>query len=193
MARKCAICKSPDARYSSGLKAYCSPECGSKLAMAILKNQKVVAEKEERKVWAAKKKIMNDTVPNWTKKAQTAFNKYIRLRDRERPCVSCGRLESELKHNGSGGLWDCGHYRSVGACPELRFEPLNAHKQCKKCNSYQSGNHVEYRFGIAARLTKKELEFIEGPHEPKRYRVEDLKEICAEFKARCKELEKLGE
>jgi len=38
-----------------------------------------------------------------------------------------------------------------------------------------------------------ELEFIEGPHEPKRYRVNDLKGIHDEFKQKLKDLERLGE
>lgn len=189
MQRKCAICKKPKARFKSGLKAYCSPECGAELALKLRKAAKDAEEKAERKVWAEKKKALNDTVPIWTKKAQATFNKYIRLRDFDKPCISCGKYEHELKHSGSGGFWDCGHYRSVGSCPELRFEPKNAHKQCKKCNQYLSGNHVEYRFGIAQRLTKSELAFIEGPHEPKRYRVEDLKEVNEEFKREIKKLD----
>ena len=79
------------------------------------------------------------------------------------------------------------------AAPELRFEPLNAHKQCKLCNSHKSGNHVEYRFGLLARVTKTDLDFIEGPHEPKRYRVADLKEIYKKYKAKTKELKLLLE
>ncbi len=101
------------------------------------------------------------------------------IRDR---CISCGKYEHEISHSGGGGLWDCGHYRSVGSAPELRFEPLNAHKQCKKCNQFLSGNHVEYRFGLARRLSSDQLEWLEGPHKPKRYKVDELKELHAHFK-----------
>ena len=168
--------------------------CGSKCAIDFVIKQnaktKAVKDKAEAKVWREKKAALNDTVPIWKKKAQAVFNKYIRIRDHDKPCVSCGKYEHEIKHSGSGGFWDCGHYRSVGSCPELRFEEKNAHKQCKKCNQFLSGNHVEYRFGIVSRISAEELKFIEGPHEPKRYRVNDLKEIYEEFNAKYKALDK---
>ena len=43
MSRKCSICKKPEARFKSGLKAYCSPECGTKLALELkAKNDKEI-------------------------------------------------------------------------------------------------------------------------------------------------------
>ena len=181
--RKCKVCARKYEPFNSLQKA-CSPEC----ALAIAK---IDIKKNDDKKWREKKKALNDTIPIQTKKTQQAFNEYIRVRDYNKPCVSCGKYEHELKHSNRGGLWDCGHYRSVGACPELRFEPLNAHKQCKKCNQFLSGNHIEYRFGIANRLTEEQLEWLEGAHEPKRYRVQELKEICTAFKAKTKELKAL--
>ena len=186
--RKCAICKKP-ALYLKGLAAFCSAKCGTELSLQLLEKGRLKKEKASAKDHRAAKASLRDTVPIWTKKVQVIFNRYIRLRDSERPCVSCGKTEKQVNHSLRGGAWDCGHYRSVGSAPELRFEPLNAHKQCKKCNSFQSGNHVEYRFGISARLTKEQLAWLEGPHEPKRYRVPELKEIAEKFKLMIKELD----
>ena len=188
MARRCSVCKAQDARFNAGLKYYCSPECGAKLALILREKAKKESDKIARRELKQRKDKLDETVPIWTKKAQQAFNAYIRARDHDRPCISCGKYEHELMHSTRGGLWDCGHYRSVGSCPELRFETLNAHKQCKKCNSFLSGNIVEYRFGIAARLSISELQWLEGPHKAKRYRVEELKEITQIFKAKLKEL-----
>jgi hypothetical protein len=64
--------------------------------------------------------------------AQQAFNAYIRARDADLPCISCGETNPPDLH---GGQWDCGHFKTVGANPELRFEERNAHKQCKSCNA----------------------------------------------------------
>ena len=190
--KTCGVCKNEYTPFNS-MQKVCGPRCAIDLARKDKAKAEAKKEKAEAKVWREKKKALSDTAPIWKKKAQAVFNKYIRMRDHDRPCVSCGKYERELKHNSSGGLWDCGHYRSVGSCPELRFEELNAHKQCKKCNQFLSGNHVEYRFGIASRITPEELDFIEGPHEPKRYRVNDLKGIHDEFKQKLKDLERLGE
>lgn len=189
--KKCKVCKSEFKVFLSTQKV-CGVECAIITGKADREKKLKKERQEEERVWRKKKQDINDTIPNWTKKAQVAFNEYIRLRDHDKPCISCGRYGNELTTNSvRGGSFDCGHYRSVGANPELRFEPLNAHKQCKLCNSHKSGNHVEYRFGIAARITPSELEWVEGPHKPKRYRVEELKEICKEFRAKSKEIKKM--
>ena len=44
---------------------------------------------------------------HWTKKAQVAFNAYIRERDILEPCISCGKHDHEIKSSGVGGKWDC--------------------------------------------------------------------------------------
>jgi hypothetical protein len=187
--RKCANrgC-GKDAVFMAALKPVCSAECAAKIAMKALDKKKATDAKEERKRFRERKAKLNDTVPYWTKKAQVEFNKYIRLRDKKLPCVSCGKPASEDTFlTGSG--WDCGHYRSTGACPELRFCELNAAKQCVKCNQFKSGNVVEYRIELARRIGTAQLEWLEGPHEAKRYRVDELKGIHAKYKAKCKELE----
>ncbi len=189
--KKCKICSNIFNALLSTQKV-CSPKCALDLAVKERLKREEKEKKEEDRYWREKKKQLNETIKFWKPKAQSAFNEYIRLRDHDKPCVSCGRYESQLTGSSiRGGKWDCGHYRSVGSAPELRFEPLNAHKQCKQCNSHKSGNHVEYRFGISARLTKEELDWLEGPHEPKRYRVEDYKKIYAEYKAKSKEIKAL--
>jgi hypothetical protein len=74
---------------------------------------------------------------DWAKEAQREFNKFIRLRDAELPCVSCLRNHS--------GQYQAGHYKTVGAHPELRFNEDNCHKQCAPCNNHLSGNIAHYR------------------------------------------------
>ena len=117
--------------------------------------------------------------------AQRAFNAYIRARDVDLPCISCGDFTPMTR----GGDYDCGHYRSVGANPELRFEELNAHKQCKRCNSHLSGNIVNYRIGLLMRIGEEKVAWLEGPHEPKKYTIEDLKAVIATYRAKLKALQ----
>jgi hypothetical protein len=131
---------------------------------------------------------------DWIREVQAVFNKFIRARDAEKPCVSCGREEVEQT---VGGKWDCGHYLSVGSHPELRFEELNAAKQCKSCNGgsgrYAKKNHTvsaSYRVELINRIGIERVEWLEGPHEHKHYSIEDLKAIKAEYKAKLKALEK---
>lgn len=111
--------------------------------------------------------------------AQAAFNSFVRLRDFDQPCISCDATDPPRK--AFGGAWDACHYRGTGACPELRFEPLNCHKGCKNCNSHgrafsskQETVRAEYRKRLIVRIGLADVEWLEGPHEPKRYRAEDL-------------------
>ena len=78
---------------------------------------------------------------------------------------------------------DCGHYRTVGAMPMLRFHPDNAAAQCVRCNRDLSGNAVEFRRGLLARIGQARLAFIEGPHPPAHWTRDDLREIRRRFDA----------
>lgn len=119
--------------------------------------------------------------------AQTAFNAYIRERDVGLPCISCDSNPSDHDLI-TGSRWDAGHYRSVGACPELRFEPLNAHRQCVKCNRNLSGNAIEYRIRLVKRIGADQVEWLEGPHKPQRLTIEDLQAIKALYRQKLKDL-----
>lgn len=119
--------------------------------------------------------------------AQTAFNAYIRERDSGLPCISCDSSPSDHDLI-TGSRWDAGHYRSVGACPELRFEPLNVHRQCVKCNRNLSGNAVEYRIRLVNRIGADQVDWLEGPHKPQRLTIEDLQAIKALYRQKLKDL-----
>jgi len=130
---------------------------------------------------------------------QKYFNKFIRLRDAEDECISCDRTIEEIEKNDNwkvGGSWDCGHYLTRGAYPELRFEELNAHKQCKSCNA-GAGKFVKkartvtamYRLKLIRKIGEDNVMWVEGYHEPKKYDIEDLKQLTAVYKAKIKEIE----
>ena len=107
-----------------------------------------------------------------TQSAQRAFNAYIRARDQGKPCISCGAL-TEL---------EAGHYLSIGARPELRFNENNVQGQCNHCNVTLSGNQKNYRIGLIGRIGYKAVLELERNHEPKHYTVEDLKEVAIKYK-----------
>lgn len=116
----------------------------------------------------------------WMKRAQAAFNSWVRARDADFPCISCGRHHQ--------GQYHAGHYRPAGSNPELRFEPDNCHKQCAPCNSHLSGNLTAYRPALIEKIGFERVEWLEGPHQPKRYRREEYQAIEAEYKAKLKEI-----
>lgn len=108
------------------------------------------------------------------------------------PCISCGETNPPDLH---GGQWDCGHFKTVGAYPELRFEEHNAHKQCKSCNA-GSGKYTakeatvaqQYEAGLVARYGQEYVDWLNGPHEMTNYRREDFIRIRDEYRAKLKAL-----
>ncbi|WP_030141988.1 recombination protein NinG [Pseudomonas fluorescens] len=159
----------------------CSPACA--VALVPVKREqerKSLAQLERRAIKAAKERIKSRS--QHMKEAQVAFNAWVRLRDAGLPCVSCGR-----HHNGQ---WHAGHYRTVGGSPELRFEPLNVWRQCAPCNNHQSGNIVNYRIELVKRIGEEKVAWLEGPHQPRKYTIEELKTIKAEYRAKARELKR---
>ena len=198
--RKCSICKNSYDKtklFFVGLKCYCSAECGAILGLELhtkQSNERLKADKRELKI---RKDKLNDTVRNWTKKTQAECNKFIRMRDINEPCISCNKSREEIESGPPrvGGYWDAGHYLSRGASPELRFEVMNIHKQCKSCNggSIRSSKSktvsAKYKERLIKKIGQDNVDWIEGPHEPKHYRVEDLKLLHTHFKRLIKQLE----
>lgn len=117
------------------------------------------------------------TKSQWTKEAQAAINKYVRIRDSGKPCISCGATPEQKM----GGTMDAGHYRSRGAASHLRFNLFNIAGQCVKCNRYNSGNVNDYRIGLIARIGLNRVEALENDNVPRKFSVEYLKRIKTIF------------
>ena len=163
----------------------CSLACSVAFARQMAqKEQRSLARKEKA---AGRLRLM--TRSDWIKRAQKAFNAFIRARDSRLPCICCGHpLEDQAL---TGGGFDAGHYRSVGSAPHLRFVEDNVHGQRKACNQYGSGRAVDYRVGLIARIGIARVEALEADQAPRKYTIEQLKGIEAEYKAKLRELEHL--
>lgn len=181
---------------------WCCPEHGAIYALELRARQKVKdaaaeikekhqAEKAGRQRRRAKREELRPA-SYFKAQAQQAFNAYIRYRDRHLPCISCGELNPPDLH---GGQWDCGHYKTVGANPELRFEERNAHKQCKRCNG-GAGKYTakeatvakNYEAGLVARYGQLYVDWLNGPHPMTNYRREDFIRIRDEYRAKLRQL-----
>jgi hypothetical protein len=195
---RCRVCGETykaEQKRTAGMKVYCGSESCLDLIIkeSIEKGNKKRERDRENKAKAERKKhreakaALNNTIKYWRPKAQAMFNKFIRLRDKDLPCVSCGKTWNKDLITGSG--WDAGHYRSTGACPQLRFEELNCHKQCVYCNRNQSGNHIEYRIRLVQRIGKDKVEWLEGPHKLPKMLVDDYKRVYEEYRLKIKEFE----
>ena len=175
---KCKIkaegCELLYTKWSVTQKCCNNPAC----AIVLMQMEK---EKKARKVYLSEKNRLKSKA-DWAREAQTAVNAYVRLRDKNEPCISCGR-----HHNGQ---YHGGHYLSVGARPELRYEESNISKQCSPCNNHLSGNIVLYRVNLIKKIGLDRVEWLEGNHEPKKYTIEELQEIKKLYQQKLKQLQK---
>ena len=155
----------------------CSFECASAIgkeqtskAREAAQQKEAQRQRTEEKAGRQRRKArLAELRPNgyYKARAQQAFNAFIRARDADLPCISCGETNPPDLH---GGQWDCGHFKTVGANPELRFEERNAHKQCKSCNA-GAGKYTakeatvaqQYEAGPVARYGQDYVDWLNGP------------------------------
>jgi hypothetical protein len=144
---------------------------------------KQLKEKKDAQHWKARKKVLKDklkTHKDYVQELQVVFNSYIRLRDKDLPCISCGRHHE--------GQYHAGHYMSVGSYPELRVNPLNVWKQCAPCNNHLHGNLIQYRKNLILRIGVEEVEKLEQYNEPRKYSIPELIELKVIYKDKIKNL-----
>lgn len=179
--KKCKTCRT-EFTPAKPMQSVCSPSCALSLATSKrAKALKVEQVKDKRETKQKLDKLKSKA--QHAKEAQAAFNAFIRERDADQPCISCGRW-----HNGQ---YHAGHYLSVGARPELRFTESNVHKQCAPCNTHLSGNAVLFRRGLVAKLGLELVDWLEGQHEPRRDTVDSLKAIKAHYTTLTKQLREI--
>lgn len=169
----CRVCGDTYAKYKTTQTICAKLRCAAQVGKLQRK-----AEKAETK----RRKEADKPLSYWAKRTQFHFNAYVRIRDAHLPCVSCGRMESPQ--------FQAGHYLTVGARPELRFDEANVHKQCVHCNKHNHGAPVAYRIELIRRIGLAEVERLEGHNPPKKYTRESLKALQVLFRARAKELER---
>lgn len=166
--KKCRYCKEYFTPFNS-LQPFCfKTEC-------IQEHNKVIREKKARKV---KKEFKESDKSTLLKLAQTVVNKYIRLRDLNKPCISCQHIGERQIH--------AGHYRPMGNNQQLRFYTLNIFAQCSICNNYLSGNLANYRINLIKKLGLRKVELIEANQERGNYTVEYLQRLIKVFRKKIK-------
>lgn len=146
-----------------------SQDCMIKWAMAKQEAQRArklakakAEQRKQEKAARAKHRADKERIRSrdeWYQILQALVNQYVvHVRDNGKPCFTCGTTKPNIKY-------DAGHYRSRGACKELRFELTNIHKQCSvNCNQHGSGMRAEYRQAIIEKYGQDHLEWLDGPH-----------------------------
>lgn len=197
--RKCKVCGSWFHPQYANIW-WCSPEHGARYAIDLRAKQKVKeaakrikAQKESEKEGRERRQKMREsfkTKSQWDKEAQSAFNRYIRIRDEGKECVSCGSPLMGKSNYLTGSAIDASHYRSRGAASHLKFNVFNVHSACTRCNRQLSGNAVEYRIRLIERIGLERVERLESDNEPRRFDIPYLQRIKSIFTRKARALEK---
>ncbi len=176
---KCKICRSEFVRRSMTHKV-CSPDCGLIFAKQERERRERSESKKDRlEILERRQKLKSRS--DYLKEAQIEFNRFIRERDSNLPCISCGR--------DSGAKVNAGHYLSVGSAPQLRFNENNCHKQCEHCNTYLSGNQARYRIRLISKIGLQAVEELESDQTMPKWTIDDLKSIKMKYKEKTKQLQ----
>lgn len=136
-------------------------------------------DKEARAKWRERKAEVKP-IKHWEDLTQRVVNEYIRERDRDLPCISCGTWTTVQ--------WEAGHFRSRGKASHLRYHEDNIHAQCHHCNVHLSGNQQQYRINLIAKIGAERVEALEYNNTPHRYTREELDAIRKRYRALLREL-----
>lgn len=104
-------------------------------------NLKVKSDKE--KAFKSDLRAKLKTIGEYKAEARKSFQKWIRLRDIDKPCISCNSTTADT--------FDGGHFYKAEVYSGLIFNENNCHKQCRKCNRFMNGNELNYRKGLIER------------------------------------------
>ena len=173
--KKCKFCGVEFKPTYSALQSVCSPRC------SIEYSKKVQIAKDNRE-WQREKKKRKEALlshSEWLNMLQKVFNIYIRSRDKGQSCISCGTFNGQMH---------CGHYRSVSVAPQLRFNEDNCSKQCARCNTYLSGNLINYRIALVKKIGLKKVEQLENDNSDLKLSIPEIKEKKKEYKEKTKSL-----
>ena len=111
------------------------------------------------------------SLPKLTAKAQMIFNRWIRNRDKDKGCISCGAEVTEA-----------GHYMSAGHYTALRFNEANTNGQCTRCNCFLHGNLIHYRQGLIKKIGEQRVLMLENHTRIKKWSRYELELIIQTYK-----------
>lgn len=170
-------CKKPF-KPVNGFHVCCSPLC------ATLNAQDKAEKKKKREAAAALKAFNQQDISYMKEKAQKTINKYARLRDYGKPCISCGVGYFKRQVHG-------GHFRSQGNNSAIRYNLWNINAQCAKCNTHEMANvSLDYEANLKAKIGEEKVEWLKSQTQAKKYDIEYLQRLDRIFMKRIRILEK---
>lgn len=179
--KKCKICNGTFEPWSS-LATCCSIPCAVEYSKQKAVKETIKKAKQARQ--EHRQAIIKARPLSWYRKqAETAINRYVRLRDAKDGCISCDKPANW------SGQWHASHFRSVGASSATRFNLWNIHKACSICNNWKSGNLAEYEPRLRAKIGNEKVDWLKSQNQIVRYSQEYLVRIKKIFTKKVKRLD----
>ena len=176
--RKCRECKTYS-RVEDGKIInngyFCNIDCATKYALKNRDKGRKTRHRQEKKAFRD-----NDTKIR-KEAAIKACHAYIRERDKNKGCITCGASLIGVK-------FDAGHFlKSTNSY--TKFMEKNIHGQCVRCNQYRGGEEAIYRQRIEEIYGVRTLLALERCKSRKIKRTaQDYKKIEDYYKQKLKEL-----
>lgn len=174
--RKCKVCKKSFIPIYGDNQVTCGINCAKVYGLKLLEKEK---KKENERL---KESIL--TYNDYVKLLQKYFNTFIRLRDKDKKCISCNRILT--------GKFDAGHYFNYKSFPNLRIEEDNVHGQCVYCNQHLHGNLHYYREGLIKKIGLERFKALEMKANASKQNltIDEIKEKINYYKLKIKDYEK---
>lgn len=182
--KKCKYCKELFLPKGFNQKNCFKDEC---ISLFYNENKKKIELKSKQNKTKVKKELKESlkSISSVINDVKKVFQKYVRLRDKDKPCISCG--------NKNPSDWCGSHFFPAGVYSGLIFDERNCHGACNTyCNMYLSGNLVNYRIGLIERYGEKYVLALEQDSlkaKSYKYTREELNEIKEKYKQKIKEYE----
>ena len=93
------------------------------------------------------------SLPKLKAECQLLMNEYVRLRDADLPCITCGKFKPYKQ---------AGHYYSVKGYDGLRYNEFNVNGECPGCNGFDDSHLILYGDNLLERIGKANFEGLKA-------------------------------
>ena len=156
-------------------------QCGIEYAKQLREKKEKEKDIDRRRKLKAMKRE-NMSLSDHKKELETVFNAYIRERDKNESCISCGSTRNFRR--------TAGHYFPT-THGSVRFNEDNVNVQCWfNCNKNKHGNLSEYLPRLIKKIGQKRFDEMERIKNQVTWKplIPEIKELITEYKAKLKQL-----
>ena len=139
--KRCPNCRKynqTDNALKVNISYFCGIDCATSYAFKNKEKGKQIKHKQQKKEYTENK------LSTRKEAAKKACHEYIRLRDKNSPCICCGKPLGDNYH--------AGHFLESGNNPLIRYDEDNIHAQRVDCNYFKGGDSGDYKENLIKKI-----------------------------------------